>query len=150
MNKFLIKMEPHGKAVIPKVGMDTRSQNIFVGDKAGVFLSGLCAIHCLVMPFLIPFLLYSPWDFVLTSGFERWTTGGTLIFCFLSSVYSFLRKHHCAYPFVTLALSLGLIINKQVLGADLSPFVLFLSGVFLVLTHVINMKLCQSCPRCHH
>ncbi len=117
-------------------------------DKLGIFLSGACAVHCLLVPLILPFLVVSHLTFFASEGFEFWSWTIAFGLCLVVTVYQYAFKHKHASVFIPLALCFGLIMNKGMFGASAASYVAFAAGLLLVLTHILNLKMCKLCPKC--
>ena len=124
-------------------------------DKVGMFLSGLCLVHCIFLP-LIAFLLRS-----VLAAFEhdhsvahQFLLGGVL----LSVVFSFIpgyKTHRHIGPF---ALSIVGIILLTIAAIPHLAHEMFDHGVEIIVSivgsslligeHLLNHKLCKKCT--HH
>ncbi len=118
-------------------------------DKLGIFLSVLCCIHCLALPFLV----------ALSPAIGGWMENEWVHVVLLLLVapiaykaFSHGRKHHKNYlPFwlgmggVSL-LILGLLFDIVFgLGENWERSFTVLGGVALVIAHILNLRHC----RCH-
>lgn len=117
-------------------------------DRVGIFLSSLCAIHCLVTPFL---LLGLP---VLGETFEsHWFHIGMALFVVPVAYYAFISgfKHH-QQKHVLIA---GLLGSSMIGVAAFLPhewvefyeldLVTIVGSLILVTAHILNRRACQ----CH-
>lgn len=117
-------------------------------DELGIFLSGLCALHCMVTPFLV---LALP---VMGSFFENeWVHLGMALFVAPVGTYAFWSgyRHHQNLRVFGLGL-LGLLF---VGGASLAPhswveffghdIITICGSVALIIAHILNRRAC----RCH-
>lgn len=117
-------------------------------DRLGILLSGVCAVHCLVMPLLLPMLVLFNLGFIASESFEFWSWNITFGLCATITLYQFMFKHKHGAVFIPLALGFILMMNKELFGESVEPFVAMAVGLFLVATHFLNLKLCESCPKC--
>ncbi|MEN0057332.1 MAG: MerC domain-containing protein [Bdellovibrio sp.] len=137
------------KAVSVEGYVETCSQaeeNTGRWDKVGIFLSTLCALHCLATPLLI---LILP---VLGEVFEQeWVHVLMALFVVPIGLYAFWSgyQHHRQKS----VLALGLIGLVLVGGASVMPhewidflghdLVTITGSVFLILGHVLNRRVCS-------
>lgn len=117
-------------------------------DWLGICLSGVCAVHCLLVPILLPVFLVLNLGFLAEESFEFWSWTITFGLCLLITVYQFAFKHKHGSVFIPLAISFGLIMNKELFGETGEPYVALLAGLLLVTTHMLNLKMCELCPKC--
>ncbi|MEK2645329.1 MerC domain-containing protein [Bdellovibrio sp. BCCA] len=114
-------------------------------DKLGIFLSSLCAIHCLATPLLV---LALP---VLGDFFHQgWVHISMAIFVIPVGIFAFWSgyKHHRQ----TKVFALGVLGLLMVGGASVAPhswveffeydIVTIFGGLFLVTAHVLNRRAC--------
>lgn len=126
----------------------TIKRQISTLDVIGVSASGICAIHCLAMPLLLPVLAASNLKFVTNGWFEITVMMLSLSLAFYSITHSFLKKHKNAIPFVFLALSFGLFLNRNTFGFELHTGVVIAAGICIITAYIVNWHLCKSCPVC--
>lgn len=114
-------------------------------DKLGIFLSSLCAIHCLVTPLLV---LALP---VMGEFFEQeWVHLTMALFVVPVGLFAFwsgYKHHHQSKVF-----ALGVLGLSMVGGASLAPhewvefwghdMVTILGSMFLIIAHVLNRRAC--------
>lgn len=114
-------------------------------DRLGIFLSSVCAIHCLVTPFL---LLALP---LLGEFFENeWIHKGMLLLVIPVALYAFLSgyKHHRQW-YVLLVGAVGSILigiaafqhhdHTEVGHLDVTTLA---GGIVLVTAHILNRRAC--------
>lgn len=114
-------------------------------DKLGIFLSSLCAIHCLVTPLLIMTLP------VLGEVFEQeWVHISMALFVVPVGLFAFWSgyKHH-RQPKV---FGLGVLGLLMVGGASVAPhswveffgndLVTIFGSIFLIIAHILNRRAC--------
>ncbi|GAB3013459.1 hypothetical protein GCM10027098_04470 [Bowmanella dokdonensis] len=128
--------------------MMARSNTNNLLDKMGIWTSSLCALHCLLLPILVPLLPYVGATFFADSWFERSILTVSLMIGFWALLSGFYRYHRQLYPLYSLVLG-GLIYwNKDMFGEAYEPFTIAVGAVLIIAAHVINLKLCQSCRQC--
>jgi hypothetical protein len=113
-------------------------------DKLGILASGLCMIHCLVVPLLL-LLLPS-----LLSGVED-STHKILLWvvtplALMALVQGYLR-HRCLSPLIVgfiglLLMGLSLILDTHVQGLTLHSLLMLGAGGCLLVAHTRNLKRC--------
>ena len=117
-------------------------------DKMGIWTSSLCALHCLLLPILVPLLPYVGATFFADSWFERSILTVSLMIGFWALLSGFYRYHRQLYPLYSLVLG-GLIYwNKDMFGEAYEPFTIAVGAVLIIAAHIINLRLCQSCRQC--
>lgn len=128
--------------------MANNSGNSSVLDKMGIWASSLCALHCLLLPILIPVLPFVGASFFAENWFERSILTLSMIIGFWALLSGFYRYHRQLYPLYSLVLG-GLIYwNKDMFGHDYEPFTIAVGALLIVAAHVLNLRLCQACHQC--
>lgn len=118
-------------------------------DRLGIWASSLCALHCLLLPILIPVLPYVSASFFADDWFEKTILSLSMIIGFWALLSGFYRYHRQLYPLYSLLLG-GLIYwNKDMFGEAYEPFTIALGAILIVAAHVVNIRLCKSCDECH-
>ncbi|MFM6928414.1 MAG: MerC domain-containing protein [Bdellovibrio sp.] len=121
-------------------------------DKIGIFLSTLCAIHCLVTPLLV---LVLP---VLGQAFEAsWVHWVMAVVILPVGVFAFWSgyKHHQQGKVFTLGiLGLSLVAAGSILPHEMveiweHDMVTILGSILLVIAHVLNRRACQCDTHSH-
>ncbi|GAA0858715.1 MerC domain-containing protein [Aliiglaciecola litoralis] len=120
-----------------------------VMDRVGIWTSSLCALHCLLLPILIPILPFVSAAFFAQDWFEKMILSLSMIIGFWALLAGFYRYHRQLYPLYSLLLG-GLIYwNKDMFGEAYEPFTIAIGAMLIVAAHVVNIKLCKSCSECH-
>jgi MerC mercury resistance protein len=120
-------------------------------DRIGVAASVVCLIHCLLLPLAVPLL-------PLLAGFAEAESvhQGLLVLLSVCAVLAFVpgyRTHRAlsvlAYGGLGVALLVGgaLAHDLAVLEGLDTPLTV-IGGVVLIVTHLVNLRLCRSCPVC--
>lgn len=115
-------------------------------DKMGIWISSLCAVHCLALP-ILPILATTIFGEV---WFERTILSISLVIGMASLLMGTIRHHGKYYPFLLL-ISGGLIYwNKGFLGDDWEPITVAVGAALIIAGHWINLRLCRQCRCCHN
>jgi uncharacterized membrane protein YfhO len=119
-------------------------------DGLGIVTSVLCAIHCGLLPLLIPALPLFGINIIHNATFE-W---GMIAIAFLVGIYSlyhgFKKHHHSFQPLIIFLIGFVFLIAKQFSAYE---FVLLAIAVLLIIiAHVNNYRLCakNKCNSPHH
>lgn len=129
--------------------MSVNSSNNLL-DRMGIWASSLCALHCLLLPILIPLIPYIGASFVAQDWFERSILTTSMIIGFWALLSGFYRYHRQIYPLYSLVLG-GLIYwNKDMFGESYEPFTIAVGALLIIAAHIINFKLCRNCRQCAH
>ena len=113
-------------------------------DKIGIAVTSLCALHCLLLPALIPILPLIGADFMAAEAFEDGVLLLTMVLGFVALYSGFSRYHQQVYPFVLLFCGGFVYWQKHYFGADVEPLFVAVGAALVVAAHVVNMKLCRS------
>lgn len=117
-------------------------------DKAGIALTSLCAVHCILLPVLLPVIPLLGASFLADESFERAALFLTMVLGFVALFSGFHRYHRKLYPFYSLFLGGFIYWHKDSFGHHWEPAVLTIGAVFVIVAHVMNMRLCQRCTDC--
>lgn len=119
-------------------------------DGLGIATSVLCAIHCGLLPLLLPVLPLFGINIIHNATFE-W---GMIAIAFLVGIYSlyhgFKKHHHSFQPLIIFSIGFVFLIAKQFSAYE---FVLLAIAVLFIITaHVNNYRLCtkNKCNSPHH
>lgn len=117
-------------------------------DRLGVLVTGFCALHCLLLPVLLPILPLIASSFVSAAWFERLILSFSILLGFVALFIGFHKYHRQLYPLYSLALG-GLIYwNKDIFGHSFEPLTIAVGACLIIGAHIANLKLCKSCKRC--
>lgn len=122
-----------------------------VADRIGVFASVACLIHCLLLPLLVPLLPLLAGVVETESVHE-----GLLVFLTLCALLAFVPGYrtHRAWSILAFGVLGVLLLTGGVLAHDLpvlkgldTPLTI-VGGLVLISTHLVNLRLCRTCPVC--
>ena len=117
-------------------------------DRVGIWTSSLCALHCLLLPILVPLVPLVAGTFFAEAWFERSILSLSMIIGFWALLSGYQRYHRQLYPLFSLLLG-GLIYwNKNMFGEAYEPVTIAIGAMLIVASHVVNLRLCQSCKTC--
>jgi hypothetical protein len=128
----------------------TRALEALSLDRLGVACAGLCAVHCVVTPFLFAAMPFAGVEIVAGKGLE-WGFMGGLALGSMSLIPSFRRLHRRLLPLVLFAAGVALWLGARLgAGSDsVSELPLVIIGAAsLIAAHVVNRRLCRSCRMC--
>ncbi|WP_241698013.1 MerC domain-containing protein [Rheinheimera pleomorphica] len=121
-------------------------RNVF--DKVGITVTSLCAIHCIMLPIILPVLPLMGLSVAHNHAFERVMLLVTIVLGFIALFIGFHRYHRKLYPFYSLFLGVFIYWQRDVWGHEYEHAVLIVGASLVVLAHVMNMRLCNSCNSC--
>jgi hypothetical protein len=117
-------------------------------DRMGVWVTGLCALHCLLLPLFISVIPFIASSFVASAWFERTILSVSILVGFVALLIGFNQYHRQLYPMYSLTLG-GLIYwNKDMFGHAYEPLAILLGAVFIIAAHLVNLRLCRKCKTC--
>lgn len=117
-------------------------------DKVGITITSLCAIHCIMLPVLLPVLPLLGLSFMHNHAFENIVLLTTMVLGFITLFIGFHRYHRKLYPFYSLFLGGFIYWQKAAWGAEYEHTILIIGAILVVLAHVMNMRLCNQCTSC--
>lgn len=117
-------------------------------DRLGIALTSLCALHCILLPVLLPVLPLLGVSIFADDSFERAFLIGTLALGAVALFSGFHRYHRKLYPFYSLALGGVIYWHKDALGETWEPLVITIGAILVMAAHWMNIRLCNSCQGC--
>ena len=119
-------------------------------DKAGIYLSTICLVHCLVLPVLLATL-----PFVSFLAFMKSPITETLMIVFaifnavLAVTLNFKKHYNLIVPAFfgsgMILLMLNFFAHNLV---SQNEYIITLGALLIGVGHYINHKLCDTCPKC--
>lgn len=117
-------------------------------DRLGIAATSLCALHCILLPILLPVLPLLGLSFLADHTWEHIFLLLTAALGTIALFSGFKRYHKRLYPFYLLYLGVAVYWIKHDFSAQLEPFFIFAGAGLIVSAHFINLKLCNSCKSC--
>lgn len=117
-------------------------------DRLGIWVSSLCALHCLALPVLIPLLPLVGSSFFAQVWFERTILTFSLIVGAVALISGAVRYHGKYYPLILLFTGGAIYWHKDIFGHHYEPFTIALGAALIVAGHWFNMRLCRQCKCC--
>ncbi len=114
-------------------------------DKAGIWVTTLCALHCLLLPVILPMLSVIGLGFIGATILERTILGASLLVGAIALSQG-VRRHHQVYPVGLLIAGGTLYWFKDALGASMEPWLILVGAALIVIAHWVNLRL--SASRC--
>ena len=112
-------------------------------DKVGIVMAILCALHCLLVPVVLPTLALVGLSFLGYEWFERLVlTIGLLIG--VLAIGSGIRHHGSPLPMIALILGGFLYFFKDILGHRMEPWLIVMGALLLITAHTLNLHLCRT------
>lgn len=117
-------------------------------DKLGVWVSAMCAVHCILVPLLLPMVPLLASSFVAQGWFERSILTISIVIGFAALLIGFKQYHRQIYPMYSLSLGALIYWNKDIFGEAYEPLTIAIGAGFIIAAHIINLKLCRQCKSC--
>lgn len=113
-------------------------------DKLGIWVSSLCAVHCLALPVVVPLLPLIGSTFFAQLWFERTILSISLVIGAVALLSGALKYHGRFYPIALLATGGVIYWFKDIFGESGEPFTIATGAMLIVAGHWINMRLCRQ------
>jgi hypothetical protein len=114
-------------------------------DRLGIFFSSLCALHCLLMPFLI----LSSGSVLAQFIHNEWLERGFIAVCLGIAGFSFIRfkkMHGNALPLKLFGIALVLLLSTLFIHHSTAEVLVSIAGsALLIIGHVINTRSVHYC-----
>lgn len=117
-------------------------------DRLGITATSLCALHCILLPVILPALPLLGLTFLADHFWEHVFLLITGILGSIAMLSGFKRYHKKLYPFYLLLLGVGIYWIKHDFSEQAEPFFIVIGATLIVAAHIINIKLCDSCKQC--
>lgn len=117
-------------------------------DRIGITATSLCALHCILLPVLLPALPFLGLSFLADHAWEHFFLIITAILGTFALFSGFRKYHKRLYPFYLLFLGVGIYWIKHDFSENLQPYFIIFGASLIVAAHVINLKLCNNCKQC--
>jgi uncharacterized membrane protein len=117
-------------------------------DRIGITATSLCALHCILLPILLPMLSLLGLSFLADHTWEHIFLLMTALLGTVALYSGFKRYHKRLYPFALLYLGLGLYWLKHNFSSELELFFIIIGASLIISAHFINIKLCNSFKEC--
>lgn len=112
-------------------------------DKTGIWVTTLCALHCLLLPVILPILSLIGLSFIGEEVLERTILGISLVVGFVALVIG-MRKHLRLYPLLLLFAGGVIYWHKDSLGEVGEPIIILLGASLIVAAHWVNLRLSKA------
>ncbi|WP_286264298.1 MerC domain-containing protein [Thalassotalea atypica] len=117
-------------------------------DRIGIAATSLCALHCILLPILLPALPLLGLSFLADHTWEHVFLIMTALLGTVALFSGFKRYHRRLYPFYILYLGVAVYWIKHDFAEEVQPFFIIVGAALMVTAHFINLKLCNSCKQC--
>ena len=117
-------------------------------DRIGITATSLCALHCILLPVLLPALPLLGLSFLADHVWEHFFLIITAVLGTFALFSGFRKYHRRLYPFYLLFLGVAIYWIKHDFSEALQPYFIIVGASLIVAAHVINIKLCNNCKQC--
>jgi hypothetical protein len=117
-------------------------------DRIGITATSLCALHCILLPVILPALPLLGIGFLADHMWEHVFLVVTAVLGSIAMFSGFKRYHKKLYPFYLLMLGVVIYWQKHDFSEELQPVFIMIGATLIVAAHIINIKLCNSCKQC--
>lgn len=116
-------------------------------DKTGIWLAIICAVHCLLVPVVLPTLSLVGLSYLGADSLERMVlTGSAIIGAIAIGIGT--RHHRSPLPLVALAIGVVIYFNKHLIGHEFGHYweipVVLVGATLLITAHLLNLHLCKQ------
>lgn len=112
-------------------------------DKAGIWITTLCAIHCLLLPLILPLLAMTGLAFIGEDTLENSILGLSVVIG-LWSLVGGARKHGQWHLLSLLLLGALIYSQRDVLGPWGEPVIILFGAGLIIYAHVSNLRLSRK------
>lgn len=121
-------------------------------DWVGAATSGLCAVHCALLPALAAILPMIGLGLLVEEGTEVFLLGASAALGTISLTLGY-RRHRSGRALAVLAIGLGMLALGRFAEAReaeaLGVVAVVSGGLAIAGSHLLNHRLCRSCPKYH-
>ena len=116
-------------------------------DRIGITATSLCALHCILLPILLPLLPLVGLSFLADHAWEHVFLILTAALGFTALFSGFRRYHRRLYPLVMLFVGVIVYWVKHDFSTSIQPLFILVGTSLIVSAHYINIRLCSSSKR---
>jgi hypothetical protein len=117
-------------------------------DRIGITATSLCALHCILLPVLLPVLPLVGLSFLADHTWEHVFLLMTAVLGTVALLSGFKRYHRKLYPLYLLYIGVALYWIKHDFSENLEPYFIFGGASLIIIAHFLNIKLCNDCKQC--
>ncbi len=117
-------------------------------DRLGITATSICALHCILLPVLLPTLTFLGLDYFASHESEHIFLIATLILGTVALFSGYKDYHGKVYPFALLYAGGFIYWHKHSVSEAIEPVMIIIGAIFLVAAHVINLKLSNRSRQC--
>lgn len=118
-------------------------------DRIGIAATSLCALHCILLPILLPALPLLGLSFLADHVWEHVFLLITAVLGTIALFSGFKKYHRRLYPFYLLYIGVFIYWIKHDFSDQHAPYFIVVGAGLIVSAHYLNIKLCNSCKTCN-
>ena|SRR5258708_28245632 len=117
-------------------------------DRAGVLVSGACAVHCTLLPLLMAMVPVLGLGRLLDERVEWFFIVSTGLVGVTAHLRAYWRDHRHIAPGLIFVAGFSFVLGERLFleSSRLGPFAVGLGGVLAAASHWANLRLCRCCP----
>lgn len=117
-------------------------------DKLGIWISGLCALHCIALPIVLSIAPLMADSFVAAEWFEHSILSLSMLIGLSALLIGYFRYHKQFYPIIALIIGGIIYWQKDIFGHAFEPITIALGASLIIAAHLVNLRLCRACKEC--
>jgi hypothetical protein len=119
-------------------------------DRAGILVSGACAVQCAVLPLLLAAMPIIGFARMLDERIEWMFLAGTGVIGGVAHVRAYARDHRHTAPGLIFAVGFSTVLGTRLLlDKDRpAPIAMAVGGLLAAASHYANLHLCRCCDEC--
>ncbi|MCH2081851.1 MAG: MerC domain-containing protein [Saprospiraceae bacterium] len=110
-------------------------------DYLGFSASFICALHCLAIPFLITFGMFSGLTWLDNHIVETILIITTIILAISSLIPSFINQHKNTSPIILAGIGFAFLVTSRFMEGDLEHYTTAIGGIFIAVAHFQNWRI---------
>ena len=110
-------------------------------DKAGIFVTSSCLLHCLLLPLLVPILPFVGLQWIADPVFEKTVLLLSIIIAVVAILNGYQRHHRRLHPLLFIAAGIVFYACKDNWGHEYEIWLLSSGAFFIMFGHGINLRL---------
>jgi hypothetical protein len=119
-------------------------------DRAGVLVSGACAVHCALLPLVVAAVPVLGLGRMLDERVEWAFIAATALVGATAHLRAYWCDHRHVAPTLIFASGFSLVLCARLVleGHHLEPYAVGIGGVLTAASHWANRRLCRCCTQC--
>jgi len=118
-------------------------------DRIGISAASLCALHCILLPILLPALPLLGLSILADHWWEHVFLIISAIIGSIALFAGFKQYHRRLYPFYLLILGIAIYWQKHDFSEQVQPYIIVIGATLIIAAHFANIRLCNSCKNCN-